>query len=189
MAIGGIRARMRSIAARKLNVDYVLGFSANYAAGFGDRFGTMCLPLPLVLLGVNPVGAIRDLTPGGAAVDNNSSAYRAGGDSATIVTFVLSVGASAGSAGSRAAVQNGSSRLQATKEALLDWLGPGARRVGNSGSDLMAQSADRTRSIRFDLIGSHGDAPHINVQTWQPRNLFPGDTRMIELTNTHIYPK
>jgi len=64
----------------------------------GDRFGQMCLPLPLAILGVNPVGAIRDLTPGGAAIDNNSSAYRTGGDHATILAVTLSAGAGGGGA-------------------------------------------------------------------------------------------
>jgi Flp pilus assembly protein TadD len=29
--------------------------------------------------------------------------------------------------------------------------------------------------IRLDLTNPHGLAPHVNIQTWQPRNLFPGE--------------
>jgi len=103
LSTGGVGGRLRSIAARKLNVDYVLGFSANYAAGMGDRFGQMCLPLPLAILGVNPVGAIRDLTPGGATIDYNSSAYRTGGDHATVLAVTLGAGGGGGAGGGQAA--------------------------------------------------------------------------------------
>jgi RHS repeat-associated protein len=98
LSTGGARARLSSIAARKLNVDYVLGFIANEAAGFGDRFGDMCVPdyVKLFYPGFNPVRFLRDLTPGGATIDYSSSAYRNGGDNATIVTFVLGVGAAGG---------------------------------------------------------------------------------------------
>lgn len=45
LSIGGVGARMRSLAQRKLNYDYVLGWSANHAAGFGDRL-TSLVPFP-----------------------------------------------------------------------------------------------------------------------------------------------
>jgi hypothetical protein len=83
----------------------------------------------------------------------------------------------------------GTSRLAATKQSILEWLGEDATVVQNSDSDLMLQSADKTRTIRFDLVNSHGEAPHINVETWRPRNLYPGDGRMIRLSNKHIYPQ
>ena len=50
-------------------------------------------------------------------------------------------------------------------DAVLDWLGLGCKpAAGNANSDLMLQSADGTRAIRFDLTDPHGDpgGPHIN---------------------------
>lgn len=55
----------------------------------------------------------------------------------------------------------------------------------NSGSDLMLRSENGTRTIRFDLINSHGDKPHINVQTWQQTIRGWSETT----PNIHIYPK
>ena len=87
------------------------------------------------------------------------------------------------------ATGRGGRRVDDAEDAIIDWLGKGAKPVESSGSDLMLRSADGTRTIRFDLVNSHGDAPHINIQTWMRRNLFPGDGRMIEKSNKHIYPK
>jgi hypothetical protein len=58
-----------------LNYDYVLGFSANYAAGMGDRL-TSLVPFPanLFIGDCSLTGIIRNLTPGGATIDRNSSA-------------------------------------------------------------------------------------------------------------------
>jgi hypothetical protein len=72
---------------------------------------------------------------------------------------------------------------------IQDYLGEGATASKEGGSDLILRSADGSKQIRFDLINSHGDAPHINFETWKPRNLYPGDKRMIQLSNEHIYPK
>jgi RHS repeat-associated protein len=71
---------------------------------------------------------------------------------------------------------------------LTGWLGPGFEKVEN-GSDLMVRSLDKTRQIRFDLTNPHGLDPHVNIETWALRNLYPGDKRMIRLTNSHVYPK
>ncbi len=68
------------------------------------------------------------------------------------------------------------------------WLGSGIRTT-RGGSDLIIRNGDGTRQLRFDLNNSHGDAPHINVETFTPRNAYPGDTRMIQQDNIHIYPK
>ena len=81
------------------------------------------------------------------------------------------------------------SKVGDAKSAIMEWLGNGAKPIEETGSDLMLRSADRTRTVRFDLVNSHGDAAHINVQTWKPRNLYPGDSRMIELSNKHVYPR
>ncbi|MGA7674884.1 MAG: RHS repeat-associated core domain-containing protein, partial [Rhizomicrobium sp.] len=79
-------------------------------------------------------------------------------------------------------------RAEGVADSVMDFLGPGATRVERTGSDLMLRSADGTRSIRFDLINSHGDAPHINLEMWENANRFPGDTRMTQIMNEHIYP-
>jgi hypothetical protein len=31
--------------------------------------------------------------------------------------------------------------------------------------------------------------PHVNVETFAPRNLFPGDRKMIQTVNEHVFPK
>ena len=193
LSVGGISGRMRSIAQRKLNYQYLLGFAAHTAAGFGDRL-TSLVPWPVseVIGSVSITEIIRNQTPGGRHIDKNTSAYRAGGDTGGAVIMALTAGAGGGGGGARAtsAAPANASRVEAAKKGILDWLGPGAKPVQNSGSDLMIQSADKTRTIRFDLKNSHGDAPHINIQTWRPRNLFPGDKKMIEVPpNHHIYPK
>lgn len=101
MAISGVRNRMLNLASRKLNLDYLLGFAANYSAGFGDGLGEMATPpwVSFFAPGWNPVRALRDLTPGGAHVDYNSPAYGSGKDSAKIFVLVTTVAGGAGSAG------------------------------------------------------------------------------------------
>lgn len=79
-------------------------------------------------------------------------------------------------------------KAEGAANAIHDWLGEGWSQV-KSGSDLALRSADGTRRIRFDLLNSHGDAPHINVELWKMRNLYPGDQRWEQIFNKHIYPK
>jgi RHS repeat-associated protein len=80
--------------------------------------------------------------------------------------------------------------LDDTVKLIKDYLGEDATvSKPPGGSDLIVRSADGTKQIRFDLVNSHGDAPHINLEEWQPRNLYPGDKRMIQILNEHIYPK
>ena len=88
------------------------------------------------------------------------------------------------SAGSSLSVVPEAQRMSRGAQIVTEWLGPNAQPV-RSGSDLMIRSADGTRTIRFDLINSHGDLPHINVQTW--RNTVRGWTETTP--NSHIYPK
>jgi hypothetical protein len=54
-------------------------------------------------------------------------------------------------------------------------------------SDLRLVSEDGTKSVRFDLTTGDPRGPHINIETWQPRNLFPGDERMILTGNEHVF--
>lgn len=82
-------------------------------------------------------------------------------------------------------------RVSQATELISDWLGEGAKPVLDTESDLMLRSADGTRSIRFDLINSHGEVPHVNVQTWE--STYPGSPRMTNTFNRHInfptYPR
>lgn len=63
-----------------------------------------------------------------------------------------------------------------------------------NGSDLIIRTADKTKSIRFDLSNPHGLDPHVNVEAWKPRNLFPGDRTMlpdpsvVPKGNLHLFP-
>ena len=43
--------------------------------------------------------------------------------------------------------------------------------------------------MRFDLSNPHGLDPHINIETFKPRNLYPGDQRMIQIENIHVFPR
>jgi hypothetical protein len=72
---------------------------------------------------------------------------------------------------------------------IMDWLGPNATKVESDTSDLVLRSADGTKQIRFDLTNPHGLDPHVNIETFQPRNLYPGDGRFIQQTNEHVFPQ
>jgi len=73
---------------------------------------------------------------------------------------------------------------------VLDWVGPKSTlQKPPGGSDLILRSADGTKQIRFDLTNPHGLQPHVNVETFKPRNLFPGDRKMIQTGNEHVFPK
>jgi RHS repeat-associated protein len=71
--------------------------------------------------------------------------------------------------------------------AIEEWLGPGYKSFSSPTSDLALKSQDGTRMIRFDLTNPHGLDPHVNIETWQPRNLYPGDTRMLRIDNLHLF--
>ena len=96
---------------------------------------------------------------------------------------ISSVGLDAGAADSAAP------NISRAVGSIEEWLGSGATRVESETSDLILRSADGTKQIRFDLTNPHGLDPHINIETWQPRNLFPGDNRFIPVDNIHIFPK
>jgi RHS repeat-associated protein len=73
---------------------------------------------------------------------------------------------------------------------IKEYMGDGAKaNKSPGGSDLIIRSADRTKQIRFDLTNPHGMKPHINFEVWRPRGLYPGDRKMIEVLNLHIFPK
>ena len=82
------------------------------------------------------------------------------------------------------------SKVDDAAKSISDFLGEGATAVkpAPGGSDLILRSADGTRQIRFDLSNPHGLEPHINIEMFQPRNLFPGDRKMIQIMNEHAFP-
>lgn len=83
------------------------------------------------------------------------------------------------------------SRVAGLASDLESYLGPGFTKIESPTGNSIFRSADGTRQIRFDLNDFHGDpnGPHINLETWTPRNLYPGDTRMQQIENLHLYPK
>lgn len=85
---------------------------------------------------------------------------------------------------------NGSERVSSAARNILEWIGPNPifeKPIG--GSDLVIRSADGLRQIRFDLSNPHGDAPHVNIETFRPRNLYPGDRKFYYIENEHVYPE
>src|ERR1700687_1825204 len=79
----------------------------------GDGLGNMVTPpwVELFAPGFNPVRALRDLTPGGAAIDYNSRAYGSGGDSAKIFALVFAVAGAGGGGGGGARAAAAESEL------------------------------------------------------------------------------
>lgn len=70
-----------------------------------------------------------------------------------------------------------------------DILGDGATiQRGSMSSDFTLRSANGTRQIRIDFSNPHGLQPHINIETFSPRNAFPGDYRMNMTGNIHVFP-
>jgi RHS repeat-associated protein len=78
-------------------------------------------------------------------------------------------------------------RVDGVADSVMDFLGPGTTKV-ESGSDLMLRSADRMRTIRFDIVNSHGLDPHINIEFWENAGRYPGDTRMIQIYRPEVPP-
>jgi hypothetical protein len=73
---------------------------------------------------------------------------------------------------------------------ILEWVGPkSTMSKPPGGSELILRSADGTKQIRFNLTNPHGLQPHVNVERFVPRNLFPGDRKMIQTVNEHVFPK
>jgi hypothetical protein len=70
-------------------------------------------------------------------------------------------------------------------------LGPGFTKIESPTGNPIFRSADGTKQIRFDLKDFHSDpkGPHINLETWVPRNKYPGDVKMRQTGNIHIYPE
>ena len=99
------------------------------------------------------------------------------------------VGAEAEAFEEAAAAKTTASNVSRAANSVEEWLGQGYTKVESETSDLVLRSADGTKQIRFDLSNPHGLDPHINVETWQPRNLYPGDGRFVPVDNIHVFPK
>ena len=71
------------------------------------------------------------------------------------------------------------------------WLGPNFTPFRTGTGNIGFRSVDGLKQIRFDIADFHGDprGPHINLDVFKPRNLFPGDREMIKVVNEskHIY--
>jgi hypothetical protein len=88
------------------------------------------------------------------------------------------------------AAKTAAPNLGKVSDDILEWIEPkSTMSKPPGGSDLILRSADGTRQIRFDLTNPHGLQPHVNVETFVPRNLFPGDRKMIQTVNEHVFPK
>lgn len=71
-------------------------------------------------------------------------------------------------------------------DAAEDFLGKGYKDLGNG----RFVSADGTRQVRMgdsDILGKHGNGPHINFETLAPNPNKPG--KMMIINNKHIYLK
>lgn len=140
----------------------------------------------------NPLGPMGQITgvPNPFAVSNLpcNNARQCSYASATEIGIGLGTMVAGGSigGGTRLSVVPEGGQMSRGAQLVTEWLGPNAQPV-RSGSDLMIQSADRTRQIRFDLVNSHGLRPHINVETFRPT--YPGRRRMFRTGNEHIFPR
>jgi len=73
---------------------------------------------------------------------------------------------------------------------IMDYLGEGFKaKKTDHGSDLILTSEDGRKQIRFDISNPHGDEPHVNIEGFEPRNLYPGDKKWKKTGNKHAYPK
>lgn len=85
---------------------------------------------------------------------------------------------------------NTATKVNKVGDDILDWVGPkSTMEKPPGGSDLILRSADGTKQVRFDLTNPHGLKPHVNVETFKPRNLYPGDKKMIQTKNEHVFPQ
>jgi hypothetical protein len=83
-----------------------------------------------------------------------------------------------------------SPKVDKSLNAIDDFLGSGYKKDYAPNGSVILKSADGTKQLRFDIDNFHGDpkGPHINVEEWIPRNMYPKDRKMINVTNQHVYP-
>lgn len=123
-----------------------------------------------------------------------STGQRIGSGALSVVDAAATVGIAAGGASLANSVFSAGNSGGALADEFLNRagnaLGEGSTiRTGPSGgSDFILRSADGTTQIRLDITNPHGLDPHVNVETFVPRNAFPGDPRMIQTGNVHVYP-
>ncbi|MEZ5345229.1 MAG: RHS repeat-associated core domain-containing protein [Pyrinomonadaceae bacterium] len=162
---------------------------ADLARGFSDIFrlgsGIGCAFYSEKMTGWERTGAVvhdglRGLAVAGAVGGGLSRVANAAKSGKPLLT-----GAEVASSSSNAGKPISNKELA---EGIKEWLGKGARVDRKSGSDLKLVSENNERAIRFDLVKSHGDKPHVNVELWKKRNRCPGDKRMTNVRNDHVYP-
>ncbi len=176
LSVGGVNGRLRSIAQRKLNTDYMLGWSANFAAGMGDRL-TSLVPFPanLFIGDCSLTGIIRNRTPGGATIDYNSSAYSAGGNTGSALIMALGGAAGVGGGGARAALGDLTSREVAQIQTVVDEAGRPLEVVGSAARGTRTAASDidylvPPGSLRYyENFGLQKSLPSID-----PKGLIPG---------------
>ncbi|MFY9620674.1 MAG: kelch repeat-containing protein [Pyrinomonadaceae bacterium] len=175
LSVGGISGRMRSIAQRKLNYDYLLGFAAHTSAGFGDRL-TSLVPWPVSeFIGTTSLTEIiRNQTPGGAVIDKNSSAYRAGGDTGNAVIMALTAGAGAGSSGGASGART-TATFDAGRTGHIFRQSPGHVTPGTAASQgrfarLFERVASNPKNARPDLVTPAKARSGVQVYTQTFRN-------------------
>ena len=140
--------------------------------------------------GVGVANFSRDKYPG---TDVRTLTFIAVSALSSVASDVAQIGAVVAQPATRALTFSepaaGVNQIENTVSAIETWLGEGAtaRRPPVGGSDLILRSADGTRQIRFDISNPHGLQPHINVETFRALNRYPGDTRMIQTGNQHIF--
>ncbi|MEZ5901334.1 MAG: hypothetical protein R3D51_17785 [Hyphomicrobiaceae bacterium] len=142
-------------------------------------------------VGAESPRAFIERTEGTGLGHPDEAALQLGIDTAVLAAGGEAVaGAIAWARGAFAVRSVAATKLYTFADDILDWIGPGAKlEKPTGGSDLLLRSADGTKQIRFDITNPHGLKPHINVETFKPRNLYTGDTRMIQQSNMHIFFK
>jgi hypothetical protein len=150
----------------------------------GDPYDANAMATPCMLQGHSAIecGPLEDGGGGPASRGGNLDVEKAFGN------LLESWFGGAFASTERAAVATSQAVTRAAAS-VGEWLGSDVTIIRSPTSDLLLQSADGTRQLRFDLTDPHGLDPHINVETFQPRNLYPGDQRMIQTDNIHVFPQ
>lgn len=109
-----------------------------------------------------------------------------------IAQGLKSFGLFSGKVGGNVEVAQGKVVVAKTIKMIEEYMGTSMKitKPGVKGkSDLILTSADETKKIRFDIKNSHGLEPHVNIETYEPRNSFIGDKAMVKSENLHVFPK
>jgi hypothetical protein len=82
-------------------------------------------------------------------------------------------------------------KISAAANAIENWLGEGYQEFESETSDLALRNEgkDWIKQVRFDLTKPGPNPPHVNIELFRPRNLYPGDPRWVYVFNKHIFLK